>query len=117
MRGVVGGNHVDAAVSDPLEHGVAIRVFAEGRVHLEVRVVLRRALERRIGQREMVRRDLAGHVDAAFLADRTARSDCRVLMCAMCTWPPVSSASDTSRSTISYSATPGMPRSPSAEAW
>ena len=38
-------------------------------------------------------------------------------MCAMCTTPPVSSASAMSRSAMIDSASPGMPRSPSAEAW
>src|SRR3954471_10683643 len=38
-------------------------------------------------------------------------------MCATCTRPPVSSASEMSRSAMIDSASPGMPRSPSAEAW
>ena len=43
MRGVVGGDHVDGAVGDPLEHGVAIRRLAQRRVHLDVGVVADRA--------------------------------------------------------------------------
>ena len=38
-------------------------------------------------------------------------------MCAMCTTPPVSSASEMSRSAMIDSASPGMPRRPSADAW
>ena len=41
----------------------------------------------------------------------------RALMCAMCTAPPVSSASEMSRSAMIDSAAPGMPRSPSVDAW
>ena len=68
VRRVVGGDHVDAAVGDAREHRVAVRGFAQRRVHLEVGVVLRRPVERLVGEREMVRRDLARDVHAALLA-------------------------------------------------
>ena len=68
MRRVVGRDHVDAAVGNALEHGVAVGGFAQRRIHLEVGVVLDRAVERVVGQGEVMRRDLARHVHAAFLA-------------------------------------------------
>ena len=48
------------------------------------------------------------------LPRRTASTAPAVEMCAMWTLPPVSSASSTSRSTITVSAAPGQPRSPSS---
>ena len=59
VRRVIGRDHVDGAVGNPLEHRVAICRVAQRRVHLQVRVVLHRAVERLVGQREVVRRHLA----------------------------------------------------------
>ena len=56
------------AVGDAFEHRVAIGGLAQRRVHLEVGVVLDRAVERLVGEREVMRRDLAGDLDAALLA-------------------------------------------------
>ena len=39
MRRVIGGDDVDAAVGEPLQHGVAVGRLAQRRVHLHVRVV------------------------------------------------------------------------------
>ena len=46
VRRMVRGDHVHAAVGDALEHRVAILRRAQWRVHLEVRVVLHRAVQR-----------------------------------------------------------------------
>ncbi len=110
MRRVIGGDRVDAAVDDPAHHRVDVRLLAQRRVHLAVRVELQRLFERVVGQREMMRRHFAGDVEALRLAVRTARSDPRALMCAMCTRPLVRPASVTSRWTMIVSAAPGRPR-------
>ena len=65
VRRVIGGDGVDAAVDDAADHLVAIGGLAQRRVHLDVGVV---ALERLVGEDEVVRRHLAGHGDAARLA-------------------------------------------------
>ena len=64
MRRVVGGDGVDAAVGEPLQHRVAVGRGAQRRVHLEVRVVAQVL----VGQDEVVRGDLARHRYAALLA-------------------------------------------------
>ena len=74
------------------------------------------AVERLVGQREVVRRHLAGHAHAARLALRAPRAATAARSCARCgRAPPVSSASEMSRSTMIDSAAPGMPRRPSAD--
>ena len=51
-----------AQPGDALQHGVAIGGFPQRRIHLDVRVVANRGLERLVGQHEVVRRDFAGDV-------------------------------------------------------
>ena len=86
MRRVIGGDDVDAAVGDALEHRVAIGRLAQRRVHLEVGVVadrVRRATRR--SARSGAARPRRSRGRRASLPARTARSDCRALMCAMWT--------------------------------
>ena len=74
VRRVVGRDGVDDAVVQGADDGLAIGFGAQRRIHLGVRVVGlaffrtdrgRRARDRFIGQREVVRRRLGGHADAA----------------------------------------------------
>ena len=79
MRRVVGGDGVDAAIHQAADHLVAIGGLAQRRVHLDVRVV---ALERLVGQHEMMRGHLARHRDVPLLArahgaERAARAEVR----------------------------------------
>ena len=84
VRRVVGRDHVDAAVGDALEHGVAIRGLAQRRVHLEVGVVLDRAVERLVGEREMMRRHLAGHAARRAPCRRARRAATAARSCGRC---------------------------------
>ena len=66
VRGVVGGDHVDRAVEQALDEGVAVGLLAQGRVHFEAPVLLQIVL----GEDEVVRTGLARHIDAAALGLR-----------------------------------------------
>ncbi len=58
MRRVVGGDDVDRPVAEALDHRRTIGLFAQRRIHLEVRVVAAAVRERLVGQHEVMRRDL-----------------------------------------------------------
>ena len=115
VRRVIGGDDVDAAVGDALQHGVAIGRLAQRRVHLDVGVVRHRRAEHLVGQHEMMRRHLAGDARRRAPCRSARRRASGARSCARCgRTPPVSSASAMSRSAMIDSASPGMPRSPSA---
>src|SRR5258708_33400387 len=61
VRGVVGGDAIDRAVEQAGEQRGAVFGGAQRRIHLEIRVVLSDVF---IDQREVMRGDLAGYVDA-----------------------------------------------------
>jgi len=63
VRRMVGRDHVDRSVEQPLDQRVLILFRADRRVHLEAPVVL----EHCVVQKQIVRRGLAAHVDAARL--------------------------------------------------
>jgi hypothetical protein len=69
---MIGGNGVDGAIEEAFDHCGAVGLCAEGRVHLRVRVVMADAL---FSEREVVRGDLAGDVEALFACgtDRVER--------------------------------------------
>ena len=66
---VIGSDGVDGAVEEAFDHGGAIAFGAQGRIHLRIGVVEANAF---LSQREMMRRDFAGDVQAlvARFADR-----------------------------------------------
>jgi hypothetical protein len=61
---MVGGDAVDGAVAQAVDQGLAVVLRAQRRVHLEARVEV---ADRVLGQRQMVRRRLAGDPDARLL--------------------------------------------------
>ncbi len=65
VRGVIGGDGVDGAVGEALNEGFA--VFARGQrwIHLEARIVG----DILVDQREVVRRDFAGDMQAIVLGE------------------------------------------------
>ena len=74
----------------PCAHRVDVALRAQRRVHLGVGVV---AVDGVLGEREVVRRRLGGHREAARLGARApARRAPAVLRCAMCRRPPVRSS-------------------------
>ena len=82
MGGVVGGDDVDAAVGEALQHGVTIGGLPQRRIHLGVRVVWNRRRERLVGEDEVMRRHLACHshparLAAAYGVERLARAHVR----------------------------------------
>ena len=60
MRGVVGGDHIDRAVRNPLQQRGAVAGAADGRVHLEAAVVLQQF----VAEVQIVRRGFTGDVCA-----------------------------------------------------
>lgn len=60
VRGVVGGDHIDRAVRNPLQQRGAVAGAADGRVHLEAAVVLQQL----VAEVQIVRRGFAGDVCA-----------------------------------------------------
>ena len=58
MGGVVGGDHVDGPVPEPLQQGLSILLASDGRVHLEAALLLQHA----VVQKQVVGRGLAAHV-------------------------------------------------------
>ena len=67
VRGVIGRDAVDHAASQPLDQRLAVALGAQRRVHLHARV---EAADVALGQAEVVRRGLAGHLEAALLRRR-----------------------------------------------
>ena len=65
VGGVVGGHAVDGAVGEGRDQGLAVGLLPQRRVHLVPRRVER--LDRGVGEREVVRRDLGGDAHAARL--------------------------------------------------
>ena len=61
VRGVVGGHAVDRAGAQRLDQRLAVGLGAQRRVHLEVRV---ERADRLVGEQQVVRRGLAGHLRA-----------------------------------------------------
>ena len=61
MGSVIGSDAIDGAVEQPFQHGAAVGFGAQGRIHLGIGVVL---ADRVLGQHEMMRRHLAGDVQA-----------------------------------------------------
>ena len=83
---------------------------AQRRRHLGVGVVAERGL---VGERQVVRRHLGGHVDRRARARAgSARRAWRVETCATCRCAPVNSASTRSRATCTTSAMAGLPGRP-----
>ena len=80
MRRVIGGDGVDGAGRDAVDHRSTSHAAAQRRLHLVVAVVGRHVA---VGQREVVRRGLAGDRQAAASARyATIATECRVEMCA-----------------------------------
>jgi len=65
VRSVVGGDGVYGAIGERNQNGFAIRGRTQGRVHLEIRVVLAHVL---VEQSEMMRRHFAGNARLGALA-------------------------------------------------
>ena len=73
VRSMVGGDAIDSAVRQSGEQGFAIFTRAQRGIHFVIGIVLAHVF---IEQREMVRRDLAGHAQVVALgfADGPERS-------------------------------------------
>ena len=64
---MVGRNAVHRAIQQRSDHRLPVRLRAQRRIHLRVRVVV---ADRLIGQREVMRRRLAGHMQAVAASPR-----------------------------------------------
>ena len=104
VRRVVGRDRLDRPVAERLEQRLPVRLGAERRVHLQVRVERADDL---VGEAQVVRRDLAVACTPAARARRSSSTDSRAERCRR--WSGCSSyaASARSRPTITLSATDG----------
>ena len=113
VRGVVGGHHVDHALGERGPHGLGVRAGAQRRVDLVDRVVAGQA---RVGEQQVVRRDLGAHPHARPPWPPAARRSCaRWRRGRRAARAPASRASAQSRATIVSSAVAGQPASPSRD--
>ena len=112
VRGVVGGDAVDRARAQRLDQRLAVGLGPQRRVHLEVRV---ERPHRLVGEQQVVRRGLAGHLRARRLARaRSPRPSRARTRAARGCGPPRRRASAQSRATIVDSDTDGIPARPSS---